>query len=168
MARQKKSRKVGKIGIAKTPTNIRKPKEKRVKKPLGKPTGSRYNDALVEAPTANNKVNQDPRHGSKKPVSLVVEKKKEVKKVKYFSPKQELAAIEKDQRLSTLLDKIDIGKTISKEDQAFVDRTLTRHKELCDMLGVTEEPEQTHADTSIQQSDLYSEFDAIDINDFKD
>jgi ribosome assembly protein YihI (activator of Der GTPase) len=169
MARQKKSRKVGKIGISKTPSNVRKPTEQRVKKHLGKPAGSRNNEALTINQDLK-KVNKDPRHGSKKPVSLFVETKEQKlasKKVKFFSPTQELAAIEQDPRLASLLDKIDLGKKITKEDQHFVDQTLARHKILCDMLGLTNEPEKSK-EQSEQQTDLYSQFEAIDINDFKD
>lgn len=169
MARQKKSRKVGKIGISKTPSNVRKPTEKRVKKHLGKPAGSRNNEALTVKQDAK-KVNKDPRHGSKKPVSLIAETKEHklaAKKVKYFSPTQELAAIEQDPRLATLLDKIDLGKKVSREDQHYVDQTLARHKILCDILGLTDEPEK-QKESSEGQTDLYSQFEAIDINDFKE
>jgi len=169
MARQKKSRKVGKIGISKTPSNVRKPTEKRVKKHLGKPAGSRNSETLTDN-QGSKKVNKDPRHGSKKPVSLIAETKEQKsasKKVKYFSPTQELAAIEQDPRLATLLDKIDLGKKITREDQQYVDQILARHKVLCDMLGLTDEAEQPKV-SSEQQTDLYSQFEAIDINDFKD
>ena len=169
MARQKKSRKVGKIGISKTPSNVRKPTEKRVKKHLGKPAGSRNNEALTVKQDPK-KINKDPRHGSKKPVSLIAETKEQksaAKKIKYFSPTQELAAIEQDPRLATLLDKIDLGKKVSREDQHYVDQTLARHKVLCDILGLTDEPEKQEA-SSEEQTDLYSQFEAIDINDFKD
>jgi ribosome assembly protein YihI (activator of Der GTPase) len=169
MARLKKSRKVGKIGITKTPSNVRKPTEKRVKKHLGKPAGSRNNEALTVRQDVK-KVNKDPRHGSKKPVSLFAEAKEQksvVKKVKYFSPTQELEAIEQDPRLASLLDKIDLGKKIAKEDQYYVDQTLTRHKILCDMLGLTNEPEQSDA-ASGNKTDLYSQFESINISDFKD
>ena len=169
MARQKKSRKVGKIGISKTPSNARKPTEKRIKKHLGKPAGSRNNEALTVKQDAK-KLNKDPRHGSKKPVSLIAETKEQKsasKRVKYFSPAQELAAIEQDPRLATLLDKIDLGKKITGEDQHYVDQTLARHKVLCDMLGLTDEHEKPK-ESSEQPTDLYSQFEAIDINDFKD
>lgn len=169
MARQKKSRKVGKIGISKTPSNVRKPTEKRVKKHLGKPAGSRNNEALTDI-QGPKKVNKDPRHGSKKPVSLIADTKEQKsgpKKIKYFSPTQELAAIEQDPRLATLLDKIDLGKKITREDQQYVDQTLARHKILCDLLGLTDEVEKPK-ESSEQQTDLYSQFEAIDINDFKD
>jgi ribosome assembly protein YihI (activator of Der GTPase) len=170
MARQKKSRKVGKIGVTKTSSNVRKPTEKRVNKPLGKPAGSRNNESMITQQPTTKKVSKDPRHGSKKPVSLVAEKDElqtAVKKVKYFSPAQELAAIEQDPRLAKLLDNIDLGKAVSREDQQFVDKTLARHKILCDMLGLSDEPEAPQ-DSSEPQTDLYSQFEAIDINDFKD
>ena len=169
MARQKKSRKVGKIGISKTPSNVRKPTEKRVKKHLGKPAGSRNNELLIVKQDAK-KANKDPRHGSKKPVSLVAETKEQksvAKKVKYFSPAQELAAIEQDPRLASLLDKIDLGKKIAREDQEHVDQTLSRHKILCDMLGLTDVPEKSEP-LSEEKTDLYSQFEAINISDFKD
>lgn len=168
MARQKKSRKVGKIGVSKTSSNVRKPAEKRVKKHLGKPAGSRNNEALTDNQSPK-KVIRDPRHGSKKPVSLIVETKEQKpasKQIKYFSPTQELAAIEQDTRLATLLDKIDLGKKITREDQQYVDQTLARHKILCDLLGLTDESEPK--ESSKNEDDLFSQFEAIDINDFKD
>ena len=169
MARLKKSRKVGKIGTSKTPSNIRKPTEKRDKKHLGKPAGSRNNEALTTKQD-NKKINKDPRHGSKKLVSLIAETKEQKtasKKIKYFSPTQELAAIEQDSRLASLLEKLDIGKNITREDQYFVDLTLARHKILCDLLGLTDKPDHSD-DTSEKQTDLYSQFEAINIDDFKD
>ena len=169
MARLKKSRKVGKIGISKTPSNVRKPTEKRVKKHLGKPAGTRNNEALNVGPDAK-KINKDPRHGSKKPVSLyaeIKEKKSATNTVKYFSPAQELESIEQDPRLASLLDKIDLGKKIDREEQHYVDQTLTRHKILCDMLGIIDEPEKPEVPTK-EKTDLYSQFEAININDFKD
>ena len=169
MARQKKSRKVGKIGITKTPSNVRKPTEKRVKKHLGKPAGTRNNEALTVKQDPK-KLNKDPRHGSKKPVSLFVETKEQksaAKKVKFFSPAQELEAIEQDTRLAALLDKIDLGKKITREDQHYVDQTLAIHKVLCNMLGLKDEPEKSN-ESSEQQTDLYSQFEAINIDDFKD
>lgn len=169
MARQKKTRKVGKIGVSKTQSNVRKPTEKRVKKPLGKPAGSRNNESLTTSKSEVSKVNKDPRHGSKKPVSLVADKnlvKVATKKETFFSPAQELAAIEKDPRLATLLEKVDAGKAIAKEEQLFLDRTLARHKVLCDLLGLADEEESVDEITK-EPTDLYSQFESIDINDFK-
>ncbi|MGS2720949.1 Der GTPase-activating protein YihI [Paraglaciecola aestuariivivens] len=171
MPRQKKSRKVGKIGVVKSSSNKRKPTEKRVKKPLGKPAGSRNSEALTTAKTDTQKVNKDPRHGSKKPVDLIkadtVDKKTNKAPKQYFSPKQELAAIEKDQRLAQLLDMLDIGKTVSRDEQKYVEQKLARHKELCDLLGISDDPEES-SESKAQSDDLFSELDALDINDFKD
>ncbi|MEP3414020.1 MAG: Der GTPase-activating protein YihI [Gilvibacter sp.] len=169
MARQKKSRKVGKIGVAKTSSNVRKPTEKRVKKHLGKPAGSRNSEALTDSQDPK-KVVKDPRHGSKKPVSLIVESSEHrtvSKKIKYFSPSQELAAIEQDPRLASLLNKIEQGKKIAREDQQYVDHTLARHKVLCDLLGISNDDENHDVSTK-QEVDLFSQFESIDINDFKD
>ena len=169
MARLKKSRKVGKIGISKTPSNVRKPTEKRTKKHLGKPAGSRNNEALTVNQDSK-KVNKDPRHGSKKPVSLFAETKEQktvAKQVKYFSPTQELASIEQDPRLASLLDNIDLGKKIAREDQHYVDLTLARHKVLCDLLGLTDKFDEPDKSTE-QQIDPYLEFEDINIDDFKD
>ncbi|MFT6029398.1 MAG: ribosome assembly protein YihI (activator of Der GTPase), partial [Oleiphilaceae bacterium] len=55
----------------------------------------------------------------------------------------------------------------TREDQQYVDLTLSRHKILCDMLGLKDEPEKP-VESSEQQTDLYSQFESIDINDFKD
>lgn len=169
MARQKKSRKVGKIGVAKTSANARKPTEKRVKKHLGKPAGSRNSEVLSDS-QGPKKIAKDPRHGSKKPVSLIVEpptQKPVQKKIKYFSPSQELAAIEQDTRLAALLNKIELGKKIAREDQQYVEHTLARHKVLCDLLGISNEVEDNQG-SSDQAEDLFSQFESIDINDFKD
>jgi serine/threonine protein kinase len=48
-----------------------------------------------------------------------------------------------------------------------VDQTLVRHKELCEMLGLKDEIEKP-IESSEKQTDLYSQFEAININDFKD
>jgi ribosome assembly protein YihI (activator of Der GTPase) len=168
MPRQKKSRKVGKIGTPKTSTNKKTPTEKRIKKTLGKPAGSRNNESMITNTSGSNNVVKDPRHGSKKPIDLRASKVVEEKspKIKHFSPAQELAALEQDNHLSSLLDKIDLGKRVSKEEQHFVDKNLARHKILCELLGLADDQETT--DTKQKQSDLYPEFDSIDINDFKD
>jgi ribosome assembly protein YihI (activator of Der GTPase) len=169
MTRQKKTRKVGKIGVSKTSSNVRTSTEKRVKKPLGKPAGSRNSETLNTGNPEAKRINKDPRHGSKKPISLVVDKspvKATAKKETFFSPAQELAAIEKDQRLATLLEKVDAGKAIAKDDQQYLDRTLARHKVLCNLLGLTDDEDNTD-ETTEQSDDLYSKFESIDINDFK-
>jgi ribosome assembly protein YihI (activator of Der GTPase) len=65
------------------------------------------------------------------------------------------------------LDNIDLGKKIAKEDQHFVDLTLARHKVLCEMLGLTDDIEKPY-EQSEPKKYLYAQFEAININDFKE
>ncbi|MDU0353364.1 Der GTPase-activating protein YihI [Paraglaciecola aquimarina] len=169
MPRKKKSRKVGQIGIPKSSTNTRKakPVEKRVKKHLGKPAGSRNSEAKLVKATGEANSPKDPRHGSKKPIDLFAADTKTVvsePKVKHFSPAQELDAIENNQQLSDLLNKIELGKKVSKEEQHFVDKNLARHKVLCELLGLNEEPEES---TEFEENPIDS-YEAINIDDYKD
>ncbi|MGJ8679874.1 GTPase-activating protein, partial [Paraglaciecola sp.] len=101
MPRKKKSRKVGQIGTPKITSNVRKPKEQRVRKHKGKPAGNRNSEAVISSNSTNTKVQKDPRHGSKKPIDLFADSTKPKKssttnKVKHFSPAKELEAIDKD------------------------------------------------------------------------
>ena len=172
MPRQKKSRKIGQLGIPSVPKAKRKPKEsdRKNKKTLGKPAGSRNNQEQQKQEFRIGKQSKDPRLGSKKPVQLIVnETKNEVipKKIRHFSPSQELNEIEHDERLSLLLENIDSGKRLKAEDKQYVDSKMTRHKELCSILGIEEEPEVI--DEKLEsESDLYSQFEAINIDDFKE
>ena len=167
MTSRKKSRKPGAIGTPSVPKDQRTHSSSRKKpaKKTGNPSGSRHSVAQEQNITGK-KEHKDPRHGSKKPVPLVVAPKptKAAKKT-YFSPAQELEAIENDTRLSALLDKLDKGKALSIAQQQFVDDTLARHKVLCELLGIREEEESPEAPDS---DDPFERFDAIDINDFKE
>lgn len=169
MPRQKKSRKVGKIGTTKTSSNVRKSAEKRLKKPKGKPAGSRNSESINAVENGSPNKSKDPRHGSKKPIELVVVKsatKAATKtKIRHFSPTQELAEIEQDITLSALLEKEDAGGKISREEQHFMDTKLARHKELCEMLGLSDEPEES--DNTDSSSSMYDGLDALNIDDFK-
>ncbi|WP_158965333.1 Der GTPase-activating protein YihI [Paraglaciecola sp. L3A3] len=168
MPRKKKSRKVGQIGIPKSSSNTRKPKpaEQRTRKHLGKPAGSRNSEVILNKDSVNNNAPKDPRHGSKKPIDLFpTETKKETtSKVKHFSPAKELETIEKDEKLSSLLDKAELGKKLSKEEQNYVDKNLARHKVLCGLLGLDNEEE----DTSEHTADPFTSFESINIDDYKD
>lgn len=169
MARVKKSRKIGRIGVPKEQREPRKSRESQAGKPKkhkGNPSGSRHSGAQ----TTNNGTAQsgpkDPRIGSKKPIPLLAEAKTQKKseaKPKYFSPAQELKALEDNTRLNELLDALDDGKKLASDDQQFVDTSLARHKVLCELLGISEEPEEPEID----QDDPFSRFEAIDINKLK-
>jgi ribosome assembly protein YihI (activator of Der GTPase) len=126
----------------------RKPKavreqEKRIRKPKGKPAGSRHNDVSAKKENNHGKSAKDPRIGSKKPVQLIADsktKKAEPKK-RYATPQKELEAIEADQKLMDLLDRQDNDETLTYEERDYVNTKLDRHKVLCDLLGISEDSE---------------------------
>ncbi|KXI30019.1 Der GTPase-activating protein YihI [Paraglaciecola hydrolytica] len=169
MARKLKSRKIGLIGVRKSPDFKRVEKEKRVKNGLGKPAGSRNNQPVANDGTNKVKSNNDPRLGSKKPVDLFAqtnELEKVKTKVRFFTPEQELANIENDEKLSLLIQQSDNGSEIDRASQNYVNQQLSRHKQLCEMLGIVEEgivEEVDHDD-----DDLYAKFERINVNKLKD
>jgi ribosome assembly protein YihI (activator of Der GTPase) len=165
MARKTKSRKIGLIGVRKSPDFKRVEKEKRAKKAIGKPAGNR--NSLVAAKDANKaKINKDPRLGSKKPVALyasVDEGSRITPKplIKHAAPESELAQIEGDEKLSQLLSKADSGVSLDKKEQVYVTNKLARHKELCDLLGISDDSRQSEPK---DEDDLYEMFESIDVN----
>jgi ribosome assembly protein YihI (activator of Der GTPase) len=169
MPRKKKSRKVGQIGTPKTSTNKRPEKEKRIRKPKGKPAGNRNTEVKNTTESSGTKTPKDPRHGSKKPVDLFAKpQEKSIKQPskKYFSPEKELEAIEQDQTLADLLNQLDNNKKLTKDQQHYVDQKLARHKELCAMLGIEEESEE--AEQTLDDFDAFDSFESISIDDYKD
>jgi uncharacterized protein len=170
MARKKKSRKIGQIGVRKSPDFKRVEKEKRVKKALGNPAGNRNNLATTSKDMSKIKVNKDPRLGSKKPIELLasVEDSAKVKLKpvsKNISPESELALIESDEKLSDLITSLDAGKSLSKNEQIYVNKNLERHKELCELLGLSDHSESNIEETtSIDEDELYDMFEKIDVN----
>ncbi|WP_438865120.1 Der GTPase-activating protein YihI [Neptunicella sp.] len=170
MPKIKKTRKVGQIGVRSVPKaeRVRKPKEDRKKKPNGRPAGSRQNvDLDANTGKKNTLGNKDPRLGSKVPVPLIATDKvvnKKVSKVKkYFSPAQELEAIENDPRLEHLLNQLDRNKKLSFDDQQFVDKQLARHKQLCELLGIDDEAEEQSA----PEGDLLDQLEQSNLDKFK-
>ena len=162
---RKKSRKVGLIGVRKDPN--RKPdrtnKEERIKKPKGKPAGSRNNVDQTQKSTRPNQGRKDPRLGSKKPVQLVkpTEPVTKTKQRKFATPAQELAFIEADEKLTRLLDLLDEGKSISSEEQAYVAEKMARHKILCDLMGISEDEDE-------EDIDPLDSLESISWDEFKD
>lgn len=111
---------------------------------------------------------KDPKIGSKKKIPLVVEfvNKPEkgqvipvIKQVKKQDPMKELENLENNEILNELLDALDVGKTISKSDQQFVDECLDRISELMEELSIEDEDES--------EDDLYRTFERMDINQFR-
>lgn len=171
MPRKKKSRKIGQIGVPAAPKEARKPKEPsgRPKKRKGNTPGSRHSGSETVVRTTN-KGKTDPRVGSKKPVPLIVESKAEpIEKTSYFTPAQEMEALENDSRLASLLDKAERNITLSSTDQEYVNTKMARHKVLCDMLGINTDEQREETDpNSASDFDPFDRLDAIDMDEFKD
>ncbi|WP_100657536.1 Der GTPase-activating protein YihI [Alteromonas flava] len=170
MPRVKKSRKGGPIGVRKsTNTDHRKPPRdnstSKPKRKKGKAPGSRHNVESVAPKKIETNVNSDKRIGSKKPVPLIVTKAPVTKKKlrTYATPRQELAALEADDRFNALLDKVDDGQSLTIEEQEWLDGKLERHQILCELLGIKPDEEE-----NVDKDDPFAQLDAIRIDDFND
>lgn len=143
--------------------------EKKKRKHKGLPAGSRTIDP-AEQKKAEENVKKDPRIGSKKKVPLMVEfvnqpeKGKIIKPVPLeekprLAPEVELEQLENNECLNQLLDDLEAGKTLSAEDQKFVDDCLDRVHELMTELGIQDEEDEAE--------DLLRQFETLDINKFR-
>lgn len=176
MARKKKSRKVGLIGVRKpindrnkgsTRNNIEK-KDQKPKNRKGLKPGNRQH--LADNDTTKQKSQKtDPRIGSKTPINLAKYKdttssqsvSKTVKK-RYHSPLEELEAIENNKELEKLLSKQE-HKQLTPAEAQFVENLTSRYAELCEMLGIdTEDLENEEND------DPFGQLEAIKLEDYKD
>lgn len=121
---------------------------KREKKHSGNKSGSRANPKASATNNSTIQQKQDLRLGSKKPIALVAEGKTQpekrsaaaqakpkAEKVR-LTPEEELAQLENDECLDSLLDRLENGATLSAEDQAWLDQTLDRIDELMEKLGI--------------------------------
>jgi len=120
---------------------------KRDKKHRGNASGSRANPVAATKKNGENAKEKDPRIGSKTPVALgaaaaaqPAKKTKPVKKAEEkkprLTPEEELAKLENDERLDTLLDRLENGETLKAEEQAWLDQTLDRIDTLMEQLGI--------------------------------
>lgn len=175
MARTKKSRKVGNIGVPKASTPRPVKTDTKRKRTSGNKSGTRQLIAEAINEKANRKANKDPKIGSKTPINLdkykagaktIVEKP--VKEVTYKTPKEELTAIENNKELDALLEK-QLDQNLTKSEQAFVDKMTKRYADLCELMGISvddiedEEPQDTS-----EQDDPFAKLDAFKLDDFKD
>ncbi|MGQ8367047.1 Der GTPase-activating protein YihI [Glaciecola sp. 1036] len=169
MAGRKKTRKVGKIGVSKTDAPRVVQKDKKEKRHKGHKAGSRQHLAENNKNKEQSAGKLDPRIGSKKPIDLYKHKNKkpesmDAPKTRFFSPQEELDAIENDPRLDALLEKQET-KRLTNEEQTYLDKTLARHRKLCDLLGIDLEQEDSKND---KESDPFSGLDAIKLDDYDD
>ena len=160
MSRQKKSRKVGKIGVSKENT-VKPLKTPKTKKPTkGKKSGSRQITDGSNTVTAKGSISADARLGSKVKVDLRKYKKTpERPSPAPLAPMDELNAIENDTQLDALISAAE-ERDLTATEQRYVDERLDRHKVLCDLLGISEEEEK--------ESDPFSDLNAISKSDFED
>lgn len=152
------------------------PAPSRPKKKTGRPAGSRHNVETTNQSPTGKAVKKDPRLGSKKPIPLLLEPKvsasEKTKKTKgFFSPQQELKALEQDTRLNKLLDKAEQNKRLTEEEQQYLNTKLARHQQLCTLLGIDQEGDGSEGEgaqksaqeqTSKNEMDLLAQFEAID------
>lgn len=144
--------------------------EKKKRKHKGLPSGSRLNEGNEQKKVQEKQI-KDPRIGSRKKVPLMVEfvnqpeKGKTIKPVPVpteklrLAPEVELEQLENNECLNQLLDDLEAGKTLSAEDQKFVDECLDRVHELMTELGIEDEEDDAEA--------LLRQFETMDINKFR-
>lgn len=123
---------------------------KRQKKHRGHVSGSRSNVAEQNAQSGRASNIKDPRIGSKKPIALIAEtpvqpkekiKPKVAANKEKLSPEKELELLENDDKLDALLERLEDGETLTKDEQKYVDNTLDRIDELMVLLGIELEDE---------------------------
>lgn len=149
MTRVKKTRKTGPLAPSKKPqSDWEQPKSKSAPpkaqhKTKGHKPGSRFNpETAKHKPTTNaeGKPIADPRHGSKKPIALLnPEDVAAAQQQPTFDTKAamaELSALENDERLNQLLDRIDAGETLNASELKYVDERTERFAQLADLLGI--------------------------------
>lgn len=180
MTRKKKSRTSGQIGIRHKPSaEARQERERPVetkKKGAGLKSGSR-NSAQVEKTTDSSNKNKDPRHGSKTPIPLVatVAEQKlvapqtvpkallaKVKPVE-LSPQVELEQIEQDEKLQSLLERVEQGEILTGKDAKYFNAKTARHAELLTLLGLDlDDEDEDEVDTDDEELDELSKLEQVD------
>ncbi len=165
MTRIKKSRTSGQIGIRHKPAaEARQERERPVetkKKGSGLKSGSRNSqvEVIQQTPTASK--NKDPRHGSKKPIALVVDanEQKLLQKPVNFQPKaqlgkvkpvemtleQELAQLEQDEKLLDLVERVENGEILTGKEAKYFNAKTARHTELIELLDLDEDLDEEEA-----------------------
>lgn len=177
MTRKKKSRKIGQIGVRKQDARPEKqsPNIRKKKAPKGQKSGTRNSlleeNSVLSAGTSGT-VKKDPKLGSKKKIELVksvvadkpketkpqVNKTPEVKLKKVVqqqvSPEQELAALESDEMLIDLAERVEAGEVLTGKDAKYFNKNMARYDELCELLGIEDEEDDTDPLGSDQWDDL--------------
>ena len=118
---------------------------KRKRKHKGLPSGSRFNGSDNNQNKKSTNTIKDPRIGSKKPISLLQTNDSSIKnkvnqpqKTK-LTPQQELEQLENDTKLDHLLDLVEQGKTLTDDQQSYLDNKLDRIDQLMKQLGIEDD-----------------------------
>ena len=118
---------------------------KRKRKHKGLPSGSRFNGPDNNQNKKSTNTIKDPRIGSKKPISLlqtndstIKNKVNQPQKIK-LTPQQELEQLENDNKLDHLLDLVEQGKTLTDDQQSYLDNKLDRIDQLMKQLGIEDD-----------------------------
>ncbi len=118
---------------------------KRKRKHKGLPSGSRFNGPDNNQNKKSTNTIKDPRIGSKKPISLLQSNDSSIKnkvnqpqKTK-LTPQQELEQLENDTKLDHLLDLVEQGKTLTDDQQSYLDNKLDRIDQLMKQLGIEDD-----------------------------
>lgn len=163
MTRIKKSRGSGQLGIRHKPKSEarleRERPEATKKKGAGLKSGSRNSQqANAKSDATTKSGSKDPRHGSKKPIALVVDAaeqklleqpvnfspKAQLTKAKpqTLSPEQELAQLEQDEQLLALLERVEQGEILKGKEAKYFNAKTARHVELLELLGLVEDEQE--------------------------
>ena len=162
--------------------------EKRVRKKTGKKAGNRQQEAQpMSSSDQNANQNKDPRIGSKKPIDLggtVTPVQPKSKPSKVSKPKQspiaairpvsksdagielslvdnlaqELATIEADERLQTILAKQEDELALTEQEVDYFNEMMERHQHISAQLDEDEE-EQTSKTSAVSEDDLWEKLD---------
>ena len=181
MTRKKKTRKVAANGTPRLSKEklqeLRAMKEQRNKKTKGKKPGSRNAPETVSKEQSSGSSKKDPRVGSKKPVALKPEPQQQAEHSQpelkrhlqpqvqlsnakeTLSPEQELEQLENDERLMALLERHERGELLTGKDAKYFNRGIARHQELCEILGIDEEFEES----DMQEDDPLEQFVSNDL-----
>ncbi|EKE83397.1 Der GTPase-activating protein YihI [Idiomarina xiamenensis] len=137
MTRRKKTRTGGPLAPRKQPKmpgSQSSALELGKKKGKGKASGSRHSAGKSQQSVSAEKTIQDQRKGSKKPISLMPTNN--AIKSDELTPERELQALENDQRLQMLLQRIEDEQTLTSAEQAYVDEKAERYEQLAAQLGI--------------------------------
>ncbi|CAH0532316.1 Der GTPase-activating protein YihI [Vibrio stylophorae] len=185
MSRKKKSRRPGSEGPAvyreksSSALNQEGRLRQKLRKRKGLKAGARHSEGKSQG-TGMAQGQRDPRIGSKKAIPLVVAttapelKKGGVVERQRMSTEKELQMLENDVQLNALLDRLDNGERLGAGMQAYVDEKLARIEVLMNELGllddepeVVEKPAKAVKAKPASDDDLLSQFEGLDMDQFK-